>query len=221
MLWLSTPISMCNSVEQVRPRTSGKTLESWLGHWLAGPRVGWGVPVTGSLPSHLWERTVRSQKKGRHWLGRHEHEVFHPATGATTPPHSEFTGPSEADPIPPPSWSGRKHRQAEQRWVYLGSPVRTSGNDKLALHRCGRMSAWSFWEVPVEDSFLGRRPIQKKSRVKRRERDRDLLTLNPWVQPGLKPYTPGPSIHVIIAARRLLTPAWTGLLSLAITTSLD
>ena len=73
----------------------------------------------------------------------------------------------------------------------------------------------------MEDSFLGRRPIQNKSRAKRRERDRDLLTLNRWVQPCLKPYTPGPSIHMIIAARRLLTPDRTGLLSLAITTNLD
>lgn len=71
------------------------------------------------------------------------------STGGTTLPHSELMGPSEADPIPPPAWSRRKHGQAEQIWVYLGSPVRTSGNDPMnSLHHCGRMSAWSFWEVP-------------------------------------------------------------------------
>ena len=96
-------ISMCNSVEQVSPRTSGKTLESWFGHWLAGPQVGWGLPVPGSFPSHLWERTVRTQKKGHHWPGSREHEVFLlPATDSL--PVGNRTWPFHWGNHPSPLW---------------------------------------------------------------------------------------------------------------------
>lgn len=74
----------------------------------------------------------------------------------------------------------------------------------------------------MEEGFLGMRPIQKKGRAKRRrKRDPDLITLNPWVQPCLKPHTLDPSIHMIIAVPMMLTPDRIGLLSLAITTNLD
>lgn len=120
-----------------------------------------------------------------------------PSHWGTTPPHSQSMGPGEADPISPPSRSRREHGQAEQILVCLGSPARTSGNDKLSLHSCGRMSAWSFWEVPCGGSLPGNEANIEKNKAKRRkEWDQDLITLSPWVQPCLKLSTLGPSTYV-------------------------
>lgn len=117
-----------------------------------------------------------------------------------------------------PEESIDKLNKCEATWAVLLEQVGMINSHSTTVGECQPGASGRY---PVEDGFLGRRPIQKKSRAKRRERDRDLLTLNPWVQPCLKPYTPGPSIHMIIAAPMLLTPDQIGLLSLAITTKLD
>ena len=82
-----------------------------------------------------------------------------PSHWGTTPPHSQSMGPGEADPISPPSRSRREHGQAEQILVCLGSPVRTSGNDKLRSTAVGECQPGASGRYHVEEGFLGMRPI--------------------------------------------------------------
>lgn len=175
MLELSTPVSVHSSVEQVGPRTSGRNLELCFGHRLPG-LSGW---MRNPSP---WQPPLPPVKKDSDYRRKGITDPVSWTSGVSATQHlipclwltalgllirgpplptlMGHIGPCEADPIPPPSSSRRKHMaQAGQTEVFLGSTVGTSGNDRLGSTARGECQPGASGRYYVEEGSLGMKSI--------------------------------------------------------------